>query len=66
MVGVCGNFNSMGGWVKKKSAFFPLKVFFSGIALIQDFLRLFHVFLIQNEVFSGENEKESIICVRMR
>ena len=25
--------NSMGGGVKKKSAFFPLQVFFSGIAL---------------------------------
>ena len=26
-------FNSMGGGVKKKTAFFPLQVFFSGIAL---------------------------------
>ena len=32
---------------------------------IQDFLEVFfHVFPIQNEVFSGEQEKESIIRVK--
>ena len=46
--GCLWKFNSIGGGVKKKSVFFPLQVFFSGVALRVRNQKSIFLFLNQN------------------